>query len=642
MGLVRLGKMYLRWCASCNLPILEDVECGICRSATLPVQMTPPGDVRPAFRKDLDLISATIDSQYGPGCGALLLPADKIVLMNKIPGLDRMDEVIADGEVVGTLRYDLGKGYVFLSRMAAARAIQSHISRGFVISDDGAIEFILKGLNLMAPGVIDSHPEVQKGDEVIVLTTERLALCTGTARMSAHQIKTLGKGMAVKSRWFAAPEGTRPVGPSQDWDAVVRANRSMLDRRVQEAARFIKKTMESYKLPTIVSFSGGKDSLACLLLTLDAGLHLPVFFIDTGLELPETIEHVKQTAARHGSELIIEPAPEDAFFGNLQYFGPPGRDYRWCCKTNKLGPTVRAIMKHYPGGVLSFIGQRRYESEQRAEKPKIWKNPWTPGQVGASPIQEWTALHVWLYIFSKHEPYNPWYERGLDRIGCFLCPASDAAELKLVAMQSPRYEEWQNWLSDYAKRNGLPDAWSDFALWRWRRLPDSIRKDLEERGITVGELRASGSDSASRSKPLTLKIQSGFAPCTAGFSVEGSFDRHLKLARAAEMLNIVGPVVLNAEEGWCLVADVRLFEEGAMVAKGKEQERIRKNVERVRRAVVKAEECVGCGVCIARCNEGALMLEQGRIRLDPVRCIHCGECMEPCPAVSFGDSAFEL
>ena len=90
------------------------------------------------------------------------------------------------------------------------------------------------------------------------------------------------------------------------------------------------------------------------------------------------------------------------------------------------------------------------------------------------------------------------------------------------------------------------------------------------------------------------------------------------------------------------VEDVRVFQDGILVAKGKTPEMIKKNVERVRRAMVKAEECVGCGVCIARCNEGALTLEQGRIQVFVERCVHCGGCIEPCPAISFGEAAFEL
>ena len=331
MSLVRLGKMHLRWCHQCGLPVLEDERCGLCRGPTREVPVTPPGDVRPAFAHDLDLINGLLERQFGMGCGAALLPEGKLVLMNKIPGLDRMDEVILDGQVAGTLRYDLGRGYTFLGRMGAARAIQSHMSKGFVIASDDAVPFVLQGLNLLAPGVKDADLSIQPGDEVVVLTEDRKAICTGTARLSGKDMMKVERGMAVKARWQAAPGEGAPIQPHRSWGEAVAANKEVLDMRVGEAVGFILRTQEKYDLPSMISFSGGKDSLACLLLSLDAGLRLPVFFVDTGLEFPETVEHVHRVAAKHGLPLIEETAPPEAFFGNLDYFGPPGRDFRWCC-----------------------------------------------------------------------------------------------------------------------------------------------------------------------------------------------------------------------------------------------------------------------------------------------------------------------
>ncbi len=108
------------------------------------------------------------------------------------------------------------------------------------------------------------------------------------------------------------------------------------------------------------------------------------------------------------------------------------------------------------------------------------------------------------------------------------------------------------------------------------------------------------------------------------------------------MLNIIGAVEISQVEGWCAVDQVTVFDEGALIGKDQDPETLKEKVERVRRAVVKAEECVGCGVCIARCCEGALRIELGKIVVDTAACIHCGRCAEPCPAVTFGDSAFDF
>ena len=72
VGIVRLGKMHLRWCGACNVPVLEAEQCGRCGCATTPVEMTPPGDARPAFEHDIDFLRSLLDAQFGmgPACGS--------------------------------------------------------------------------------------------------------------------------------------------------------------------------------------------------------------------------------------------------------------------------------------------------------------------------------------------------------------------------------------------------------------------------------------------------------------------------------------------------------------------------------------------------------------------------------------------
>ncbi|MDH7508502.1 MAG: phosphoadenosine phosphosulfate reductase family protein [Methanomassiliicoccales archaeon] len=647
MGVVHLGKMHLRWCRNCNLPILEERRCGTCGNETYVVDITPPGDVRPAFPYDIKKIIEIVDKQFGLRCGERVIPEGTVVLLNKVPALDRMDEVIVNGEVAGALRYDIGMGWRFLLRMPAARAISDIAERGFVIADDGTIEPIVeRHTNLMAPGVLETAEELKVGDEVVILTKDRFAFATGTARMPGKDMMERKRGVAVKVRWAERPMKHSLQVKKPNWSDVLKANETVISRRVNDAIRFIRETVERCQLPCAVSFSGGKDSLACLLLTIDAGFRFPILFIDTGLEFEETVQYVLEIAKKYELEVIVEKASENAFYGHLDVFGPPGRDYRWCCKTNKLGPTVKAITKNFPGGLLSFIGQRRYESESRAEKNRVWKNPWTPGQIGASPIQDWTALHVWLYIFSKGEKANPWYEKGLDRIGCYLCPASDLSELEIVEMNCAPYNKWKDYLYDYASRKGFSADWVNFGLWRWKTVPQSIVDELKRLGKDDALRHRHEFDEIDRvrapQRGLTLIMQEGFSPCIKGYSAEGVFNKPLNFMEVCNLLNIVGEVEVDSGGNFCRVNDVIVTKEGAIIAKGHSPDVIKENVEKVRQAVVKAMECVGCGVCIARCTKGALMLEQDHIRILPHRCVHCGKCIEPCPALSFGDSAFDF
>lgn len=641
MAAVRLGKNHLRWCLPCNLPILEERKCPVCGSATDEVEITPPGDVRPAFDHDIDLIRRLADEQFGEGCGSALLPEGHAVLLNKAPSLDRMDEIIEDGVVVAAARYDLGRGWVLVNRMQGAMRIAPVATRGYVVCDDSAVPFIRESKNLMAPGVIDAHKDIMPGDEVIIVDGSRNAVATGLARMTSAEMIKEERGLAVKTKWVKEVR-SRSSDIKLAWSSIVKANERVIVKRRDEAVDFIKRTVSKHDVPAVVSFSGGKDSLATLLLTLDAGLRLPVLFVDTGLEFNETVQHVHDVTERHGLKLIEEKAPTDAFFGNLVHFGPPAKDFRWCCKTNKLGPTVGAILKNFPDGVLSFIGQRKYESEARKAKPRIWNNPWTPGQTGASPIQEWNSLHVWMYIFWKEEPFNPWYTRGLDRIGCFLCPASDMSELDVVAGNSDRYDQWNQYLEDYRKSRELPEEWKEYALWRWKKPPQSIRDEV---------LRITGKDTSELTRPKTvsdksplfLRMQEGYSPCIIGFSIEGALSRPIDIERLSGLVRVMGKhIETDPDLRWVTVDNITVFGEGSIISKANVEADARSNMRKMFDIIIRSEQCVGCSLCVARCGMNALRLENGIVVMDQDECIGCQDCLGPCPAVNFREAEFEM
>ena len=120
MAIVRLGRNILRWCGSCNIPIIEEKTCPICKSTTTEILLTPPGDCRPAFDYDIVKIRELADRQFGNGCGELLLPRDRIAVLSRSPALDRMDEIVCDGETIGALMFDPPSGDRLILRLAAA------------------------------------------------------------------------------------------------------------------------------------------------------------------------------------------------------------------------------------------------------------------------------------------------------------------------------------------------------------------------------------------------------------------------------------------------------------------------------------------------------------------------------------------
>ncbi len=577
MPAVHLGRLELHWCPTCNVPLLAEEPCGRCSGDPKPVTVTPPGDVRPAFEYDIDLIRKTIDLQWGKGYSKHIVPENKIVLLNSCPSLDRMDEVILDGRVVGTLRYDLRRRfddkfpYQFILR---AWDTLPRPERGYVLMDIGAVKPIKNGASALAVGIMEGDEGIEPEDEVLILEPDGKVLATGPAYKDGRELLKASSGKGVKVRWKASEY--IPDESGQTWDDVLKANEEKIRSMVDKAVEFIKDKVDELSLPTAVSYSGGKDSLATLLLVLEADIDTDMLFIDTGIELPETIENVKRTAEKYDLELKIRTT-EGGYWDSVEYFGPSARDYRWCCKTCKLGPIAELIKDEYEDGVLSFIGQRRYESENRMQHGDTWNNPWIPGQIGTSPIQDWTALHVWMYLFSREAEYNPWYERGFERIGCWLCPASDLAELDILKEKFQKYEKFEDVLKEYSKRVGLSSEWIEYGMWRWLQPPGEMIAMLEDRGVIFERTEMSGIELPDRSEIREDEMTK-------------------KLAEA------IGKELSDRELG-------ELY--------------------------MRSHHCVECGICATRCSQDAIRI-QGGISIDGEKCDSCGNCLSSkCPVLEF-------
>jgi len=626
MPAVYLGRQSMKWCMGCNLPILEEDCCPACGNPLSTVKHSPPWDIRPAFKGDLDRIRLAADRQFGDGCGGLLVPDGKTVVLNRCPSDDRMDEIIADGQVLGTLRFLVPDGiWVISPRMEGARRMAPKVVRGWVGCDRDAVVFVVDGKSLLAPGVSKAHEDVKAGHEVIVLDPEKKAIAVGLARMDGPEMVSSDHGVSVKCRWRDAPGDANPLPGENTWDEVVEANRPVIERRVKEAVEFIHRTIDDHSdLPVAVSYSGGKDSLATLLLTQDADVESSMLFIDTGIEFEDTLKNVERVARETGSVLHTGKAGE-AFWDALETFGHQARDFRWCCKTCKLGPVSTLIRERFPQGVLSFIGQRTYESVQRSKKGRVWENPWVPGQIGASPIQYWTSLHVWLYLFMKKASYNPWYDRGLERIGCIPCPASNLGDLAIIREHGNDLDRWDGYIYKYARDKNYSREYLDYGIWRWKR-PPPVFGDIDfcqGEPVETDQTRVHFEEEAKRSGNI--------------FQLEGRISGDIPWERLVQSLLPLGTI--TEDEDTLNVGDRHLvFKNGRVLIRVNGRGKLRKAKREINDALNRAARCVGCGICAARCPTGAVEIRDGRAWTDPARCNHCGRCLGPCPACAYDSS----
>ena len=204
--------------------------------------------------------------------------------------------------------------------------------------------------------------------------------------------------------------------PDPGWDVAIDRNRYHLKNLERNAIRTIKHHMNDR--PTVnVSFSGGKDSTAVLHLARKAGV-TRAFFIDTGLEFPETIAFVKS----QGVEIAGKAGD---FWQAVEKAGPPGKDNRWCCKFQKLRPLKLYLAE--VGPCVTIQGNRWYESWNRASLEETSQNPDNPLQLNVSPIRNWRALEVFLYLWWQKADNEPALRAG-DRAHRLLPLPGDARE----------------------------------------------------------------------------------------------------------------------------------------------------------------------------------------------------------------------
>ena len=196
--------------------------------------------------------------------------------------------------------------------------------------------------------------------------------------------------------------------------------------------------------------------------------------------MPEVLENVKAVTKILGKEddLIIKSAG-NRFWEIVKDFGPPGRDYRFCCHSLKAQQIMDIITTIYDGQkVLTFLGQRQYESLTRANSDRIYVNSFIPLQLAAAPIQKWNSLLLWLLLL-YHEitlfngkvtklPITSLYFEGNERLGCYLCPASNLSTFKILEKSHPKlHHQWFDFLKKYADEYQLPKEWISWGLWRF-------------------------------------------------------------------------------------------------------------------------------------------------------------------------------
>lgn len=203
-----------------------------------------------------------------------------------------------------------------------------------------------------------------------------------------------------------------------------------------------------------VSFSGGKDSTAMLLMMIEKRMPIDgVFWADTGMEFPEMYRHVERVDAYlfrergihiqvlrnpRGFEWLMfeEPkkrksAVEQRIQAGVSLYGNgwPGIRKRWCTgqlKTKLITEEVKRLKGDY--NAISYIGIA-YDEQERCKGEHY-------------PLVEWkvTEEEALQYCYEKGFDWDGLYEI-YHRCSCWCCPFQRIDELRKLRKHHPKLWE---------------------------------------------------------------------------------------------------------------------------------------------------------------------------------------------------------
>ena len=206
----------------------------------------------------------------------------------------------------------------------------------------------------------------------------------------------------------------------------------------------------------LVSFSGGKDSQACLIQACKefGADKVTAVFCDTGWEHELTYKHIEDVTKQLGVKLeVLRNKSVDGFVGlckRMCWF--PDTQHRMCTIQLKIQPMIDYILKQNENLVI-IQGIRAAESASRSKLPcsaDFFAEYFTNDKkklYRKTDVRQWCKLHyasverpmlgmsaqdIIDFILDNGQQPNPLYRRGSSRVGCYPCIYARLSEIKTM------------------------------------------------------------------------------------------------------------------------------------------------------------------------------------------------------------------
>ena len=209
-----------------------------------------------------------------------------------------------------------------------------------------------------------------------------------------------------------------------------------------------------------VSFSGGKDSTAMLLMMLERNepIH-SIIFCDGGWEFPQMLDHIDKVEKYIGMEIVrVRPVrdfthslldrkvmPKEKWRDASYGYGWPSTSRRWC--TRDKGRAIDKYRKTILNPVacigMAYDELGRLNSKTSREGKYGIRYPLIDYQV--------TEAEALKYCYEKGFDWDGLYTK-FRRVSCFCCPLQRIGELRNLRKYYP--ELWSKMLEWDARKSG--------------------------------------------------------------------------------------------------------------------------------------------------------------------------------------------
>jgi len=184
----------------------------------------------------------------------------------------------------------------------------------------------------------------------------------------------------------------------------------------------------------IVSFSGGKDSTAMLLMMLEKGMRIDeIIFCDTGKEFPQMYEHIEKVSEYTGRQITTLKNKKSFEYylgwhvktkgnntGDVGY-GWPDFQNRWCTALKR-----QAIKKYLENKEHYLYQGIAFDEIERTKKNNDGRNH-------KYPLVDWgiTENQALKYCYKHGFDWGGLY-RKFKRVSCYCCPLQSIPELYMI------------------------------------------------------------------------------------------------------------------------------------------------------------------------------------------------------------------